>query len=165
MEEDEYLKDTPSIAAFVNGDGLLNNDNILRKSSIVEDVKIVLAVKANNVHEIGTNKEMSPAHSLLRKEHTSRGGKDGKVAKKTTADVLLIICNAYVKEECDVEILDPISSIGAMLGEGNSSGQGQQSSMNDFPSQALFGSSSKNVELVKLGSSRELVSLLKKMNP
>jgi hypothetical protein len=44
-EEDEHLKDTPSIAAFVNGDGLLNNDNILWKSSIIEDVENVLAVK------------------------------------------------------------------------------------------------------------------------
>jgi hypothetical protein len=36
----------PSIAAFVNGDGLLNSDNILWKNSTVEDVKNVLAVKA-----------------------------------------------------------------------------------------------------------------------
>jgi hypothetical protein len=28
-EEDEHLRGTPSIAAFVNGDGLLNSDNIL----------------------------------------------------------------------------------------------------------------------------------------
>jgi hypothetical protein len=43
-EEDEYLRGTPSIVAFVNGDGLLNSDNILRKSSIVEDVENKLAV-------------------------------------------------------------------------------------------------------------------------
>jgi hypothetical protein len=77
-EEDEHLRGTPSIATFVNGDGLLNSDNILRKSSIVEDVKNVLAVKASNVDEIGTKEEMSPAHSLSRKGHTSGGGKDGK---------------------------------------------------------------------------------------
>ena len=28
-KEDEHLKGTPSITAFVNGDGLLNSDNIL----------------------------------------------------------------------------------------------------------------------------------------
>jgi hypothetical protein len=61
----------------VNGDGLLNNDNILRKSSTVEDVKNVLAVKASNVDEIGTKEEMSPAHSLSRKGHASGGGKNG----------------------------------------------------------------------------------------
>jgi hypothetical protein len=93
-EEDEHLRDTPSIAAFVNGDGLLNSDNILRKSSIVEDVENILAVKASNVDEIGTKKEMSPAHSLSRKGHTSGGGKDGEVAKETTADVSLTVCNA-----------------------------------------------------------------------
>jgi hypothetical protein len=63
-EKDEHLRGTPSIAAFVNGDGLLNSDNILRKSSIVEDVENVLAVKASNVDEIGTKKEMSPTHSM-----------------------------------------------------------------------------------------------------
>jgi hypothetical protein len=164
-EEDEHLRGTPSIAAFVNGDGLLNSDNILRKSSIVEDVENVLAVKASNVDEIGTKKEMSPTHSLSKKGHMSGGGKDGEVAKKTTADVSLTVRNAYVKEESDVEKLDPISSTGAMLGEGNSFGRGQRSSMNDCPSRALFGSSSKNVELVKLGSSRGLVSLSKKVHP
>jgi hypothetical protein len=164
-EEDEHLRGTPSIAAFVNGDGLLNNVNILRKSSIVEDVENVLAVKANNVDETGTKEEMSPAHSLSRKGHTSGGGKDGEAAKKTTVDVSLTVCNAYVKEESNIEKLDPISNIGAMLGEENSSGRGQRSSMSNCPSRALFGSSSKNVELVKLGSSRGLVSLSKKVHP
>ena len=37
--------------------------------------------------------------------------------------------------------------------------------MSDCPSRALFGSSSKNVEPMKLGSSRGLVSLSKKMHP
>jgi hypothetical protein len=124
-EEDEHLRGTPSIAAFVNGDGLLNSNNILRKSSIVEDVENVLAVKASNVDEIGTKKEMSPAHSLSRKGHTSRGGKDSEVAKKTTADVSLTVCNGYVKEESDVKKLDPMSSTRRILGEGNSSGRGQ----------------------------------------
>jgi hypothetical protein len=124
-EEDEHLRGTPSIAAFVNGDGLLNSDNILRKSSIVEDVENVLAVKANDVDEIGTKKEVSLAHSLSRKGHASGGGKDGEAAKKTTADALLTVCNAYVKEESDVEKLDPISSTGTKLGEGSSSGRGQ----------------------------------------
>jgi hypothetical protein len=124
-EEDEHLRGTPSIAAFVNGDGLLNSDNILRKSSIVEDVKNVLSVKASNVDEIGTKEEMPPSYSLSRKGHTSGGGEDGEVAKKTTTDVSMTVCNAYMKEESDIEKLDPISSTGAMLGEGNSSGQGQ----------------------------------------
>jgi hypothetical protein len=164
-EEDEHLRGTPFIATFVNGDGLLNSDNILRKSSIVEDVENILAVKANNVDEIGTKEEMLPTHSLSRKGHTSGSGKDSEVEKKTTADALLTICNAYVKEESDVEKLDPISSTGAKLGEGNSSGRGQQSSISDCPSRALFGSSSKNVEPVKLGSSWGLVSLSKSMHP
>jgi hypothetical protein len=164
-EEDEHLRGMPSIAAFVNGDGLLNSDNILRKSSIVEDVENVLAVKASNVDEIGIEEEMSPAHSLSRKGHTSEGGKNGKVAKKTTVDVSLTVCNAYLKEESDVGKLDPISSTGTMLGEGNKSGRGQRSSMSDCPSRALFGSSSKNVEPVKLGSSQGLVSLSKKVHP
>jgi hypothetical protein len=137
-EEDEHLRDTPSIAAFVNGDGLLNNDNVLRKSSIVEDVESVLAVKANDVNEIGTKEEMSPAHSLSRKGHASGSGKDGEAAKKTIVDALLTVCNAYAKEESDVEKLDPISSTGIKLGEGSSSGRGQQSSMSDCPSRALF---------------------------
>jgi hypothetical protein len=37
--------------------------------------------------------------------------------------------------------------------------------MSDCPSRALFGSSSKNVEPLKLGSSRGLVSLSKKVHP
>jgi hypothetical protein len=52
-----------------------------------------------------------------------------------------------------------------MLGEGNNSRRGQRSSMIDCPSRALFGSSNKNVELVKLGSSWGLVSLSKKVHP
>jgi hypothetical protein len=51
-EEDEHLRGTPSIAAFVNRDGLLNSDNILQKSSIVENVENVLAVKASDIDEI-----------------------------------------------------------------------------------------------------------------
>jgi hypothetical protein len=37
--------------------------------------------------------------------------------------------------------------------------------MSNYPSRALFESISKNVEIVKLGSSRELVSLSKKVHP
>ena len=124
-EEDEHLRDTPSIAAFVNGEGLLNSNNILQKSSIIEDVENILAAKANNVDEIGTKEEMLPTHSLSGKGHTSGSGKDGEAAKKTTADALLMVCNAYVKEESDVEKLDPNSSSRAKLGEGNSYGRGQ----------------------------------------
>jgi hypothetical protein len=142
--------------------------NIVGKYSILCWDKNILAVKASNVDEIGTKKEMSPAHSLSRKGHTSGGGKDGKVAKKTAADVSLTVYNAYVEEESDVEKLDPISTTGTMLGKENSSGRGQvgqRSSMSDCPSQALFGSSSKNVEPLKLGSSQGLVSLSKKVHP
>ena len=63
-EEDEYLKGTPFIVAFVNGDGLLNRKNILWKSSIIENVENILAIQAINVDEIGTKKKMSPACSL-----------------------------------------------------------------------------------------------------
>ena len=135
------------------------------KSSTIEDVENVLAVKASNEDDIGTREEISLARSLSRKEHTSGGGKDGKAAKKAAADVSLAVGNAYVKEKSDIEKLDPISSTGAMLGEGNSSGQGRRSSMSDCPSRAMFGSSSKNVEPVKLGSSQGLVSLSKKVHP
>jgi hypothetical protein len=154
----------PSIAMFVNGDGLLNNDNIFRKSSTVEDVENVLAVKANNMDEIGTKEEMSPVHSLLGKGHVSGGGKEGEAMKKTIADATLTVCNAYLKVESDVKKLDPINSTETKLGEENSSGRGQRSSMSNCPSRALFESSSKNVETVKQGSSRGLVSLSKKVH-
>jgi hypothetical protein len=104
----------------VNGDGLLNSDNILWKSSTIEDVKNVLAIKASNVDEIGTKEEMSLAHSLSGKGHTSGGGNNDEAMKKTIANASLTVCNAYVKEESDVEKLDPISCIGAKLGEENS---------------------------------------------
>ena len=152
---------TPSIVAFVNGDGLLNSDNILWKSSIIEDV---LAIKASNMDEIGTKEEMSPTCSLSRKVHTSGGGKDRKATKKKITDISLTVYNAYVQQKSNIEKLDPVSSTGAMLGKGNSYGQGQQSSLNDCPSRALFGSSSKNVELVKSASSRGLVFLSKKVH-
>ena len=108
---------------------------------------------------------MSPAHSLLGKEHASRGGKNNKAMKKTTADALLTVCNAYVKEESDIEKLDPINSTRTKHGEGNSFGREQRSSMSICPSQALFESSTKNVEVVKLGSSQGLVPLSKKVHP
>jgi hypothetical protein len=164
-EEDEHLKGTPSIVAFVNGDGLLNSDNILRKSFTVEDVENVLIVKASNADEIGTKEEMSPTHSLSRKGHESGGGKNGEAMKKKIADASLVVCNAYVKEESDVEKLDPISSTGTKHGEENSFGQGQRSSISNCPSRALFENNNKNVEIVKLGSSRVLVSLSKKVHP
>ena len=155
----------PSIVAFVNGDGLLNSDNILWKNSTVEDVENVLAVKTNNVDEISIEEEMSPARSLSGKGHINRGGKDDKAIKKTIADALLTMCNAYMKKESDVEKLDLISSTGAKHREGNSSWREQQSSMSNCPSRALFESYSKNVETLKLGSSQGLVSLSKKMHP
>jgi hypothetical protein len=144
---------------------LLNSNNILRKNSTVEDVENVLAVKASNVDEIGTKEEMSPAHSLSGKGHASGGRKNGEAMKKTIADASLMVCNAYVKEESDVEKLDPINSTGTKHGEGNNSRRGQRSSMSNCPSQALFESNNKNVEIVKLGSSQELVSLSKKVHP
>jgi hypothetical protein len=124
-EKDEHLRGTSSIVAFVNGDGLLNSDNILQKSSIVEDVKNILAVKTNDMDEICRKEEISPAHSLSRKGHANGGRKDGEAAKKTIADALLTVCNAYAKEESDIQKLDPISSTIAKLGEGSNSGRGQ----------------------------------------
>jgi hypothetical protein len=70
-EQDEHLKDTPSIATFVNGDGLLNSDNILWKNSTVDNVENVLAVKASNMDEIGVKEEMSPTCRLSGKGHAS----------------------------------------------------------------------------------------------
>ena len=93
-----------------------------------------MAIKANNIDKISTKEEMLPTHSLSRKGHTNGGRKDNEEAKKTITDVLLMVCNAYVKEESDVEKLDPISSTRTMLGVGNNSGRGQQSSMSTCPS-------------------------------
>jgi hypothetical protein len=154
-EEDEHLKDKPSIAAFVNVDGLLNSNNILRKSSTIEDIKDVSAIKANNMDEIGTKKEILPPRSLSRKEPAGGGGKNGEIMKKTIADASLKVHNASVKEKSDVEKFNPISSSGAKHGEGNNYGRGQQSPMSGGPSRALFESSSKNVGTVKLGSYRD----------
>jgi hypothetical protein len=164
-EEDEHLKGTPSIVAFMNGDGLLNINNILQKSFTVEDVKDISAIKASNMDEISTKEEMLPPHSLSGKGLVSRGEKNDEAMKKTITDASLKVCNAYVKDESNIEKYDPISSSGAKHGEGNSSGRGQWSPMSKNPSQALFESSSKNVEMVKLGSSRGLMPLLKKVHP
>ena len=75
-----------------------------------------------------------------------------------------MVYNAYVKEEFNVEKLDPISSTRTMFGEGNNCGQEQKSFISNCPSQALFGSNSKNLEPMKLGSSQGLVSLSKKVH-
>jgi hypothetical protein len=82
--------------------------------------------------EIDTEEEMSAPHSLSRKGHASGGGKNGEAMKKTIADASLTVCNAYLKEESDVEKLDPISSTGAKHEEGNSSGLEQRSSMSNY---------------------------------
>ena len=73
-DEDEHLRGTPSIVGFMNGDGLLNSENILRKSSTVEAIENVLAVKARNEDDIGAREEISPARSHSRKGYTSGGG-------------------------------------------------------------------------------------------
>jgi hypothetical protein len=93
----------PSIVAFVNGDGLLNSDNILRKSSTIEDVKDVSIIKASNMDKINTKEEISPPRILLGKGPTSGGGKNGEAMKKKIADASLKVRNAYMKEESDVE--------------------------------------------------------------
>jgi hypothetical protein len=118
----------------VNGDGLLNSDNILRKSSTVEDVEDVFATKASNMDEIGTKEEMSPPRSLSRKGPASGSGKNSEAMKKTIVDALLKVRNACVKEESDVEKFDPISSSGVKHGEGNNFGLGQRSPMSSGPS-------------------------------
>ena len=69
------------------------------------------------------------SYSVTKRGHASGGGKDGEEAKKTIADASLTVYNAYVKEESNIEKLDPISSTRAKLGEGNSYGQEQRSSM------------------------------------
>jgi hypothetical protein len=141
-EKDEHFKDMPSIAAFVNGDGLLNSDNILRKSSTFEDVEDVFAIKASNIDEIGT--------------------KDGEAMKKNNCVFFVegaqCLCERGIWRRKN---FDPISSSGANHGEVNSYGWGQQSPMSSGPSRALFESSSMNLGMVKLGSLRGLVSLLK----
>jgi hypothetical protein len=110
-----------SLAAFVNGDGLLNSNNILRKSSVVEDVKDVMEIKPNNIGEIGTREEKLPSHILTKKGYASGGGKNSKAMKKTIADALLKVGNAYVKEESEVEKFGPIDSSPLKHREGNAS--------------------------------------------
>jgi hypothetical protein len=149
----------------VNGDGLLNSDNILRKSSTVEDVKDISIIKVSNMDKISTKEEMLPPRSLPGKGPTSEGRKNDEAMKKKIADASLKVCNAYVKEESDVEKFNPISSSGAKHGEGSNFGWEQRSPMSSSPSQALFESSSKYVGTEKLGSSRGLVSLSKKVYP
>jgi sporulation-control protein spo0M len=84
-----------------------------------------LAVKANNVDEIDTKEVMSPAHSLSRKGHVSGGGKNGEAMKNIIADASLTVCNAYVKDESDIEKLDPSVALeqsmerGTVLGRDN----------------------------------------------
>ena len=67
---------------------------------------------------------MLPAHSLSRKGHESGGGKNSEAMKKKIADASLTVCNAYVKEESDVEKLDPINGTRTKHEEDNNSGQG-----------------------------------------
>jgi hypothetical protein len=88
----------------VNGDGLLNSNNILHKNSTIEDVKDVLAIKANNMDEIGTKEDMLPPCSLPGKGHANGGGKNSKAMKKTIAGAFFKVCNVSVKEESNVEI-------------------------------------------------------------
>ena len=89
----------------MNGNGLLNSDNILWKSSTIEDVKDVSIIKASNMDNINTKEEISPPRSLLGKGPTSGGGKNSKTMKKKIADASLKVCNAYVKEESNVKNL------------------------------------------------------------
>jgi hypothetical protein len=64
---DDHLKDLPSIAVYVNGHGLLNRDNILRKCSTIEDVEDVVTTKANNVGEIDIKKRSYHLEYLQRR--------------------------------------------------------------------------------------------------
>jgi hypothetical protein len=81
---------------YVNGTGLLNSDNILRKSYIVEDFENVVTTKANSVGEIHTKEEKSPLHILTKKGHASGGGKKGKEVEKTIVDPQLKVNNTSV---------------------------------------------------------------------
>jgi hypothetical protein len=100
----------------VNGDGLLNSDNILRKSSTVEDVKDISIIKVSNMDKISTKEEMLPPRSLPGKGPTSEGRKNDEAMKKKIADASLKVCNAYVKEEVAVE---QSMERGAILGGNN----------------------------------------------
>jgi hypothetical protein len=85
--------------------------------------------------------------------------------KKTITDALFKVRNVCVKEEFDVEKFDLISSSAVKHGEENSTRRGQQSPMSNGPSQTLFESRNKNVEIVKLGSLQGLVSFSKEVYP
>jgi hypothetical protein len=75
---DDLRKDLPSITMYMNGNGILNNSDILLKSSTVEDVEDVVTTKATSIGKIGTEEEESPPHILIEKGHASGGGKKGK---------------------------------------------------------------------------------------
>jgi hypothetical protein len=131
---DDYLKDLPSIATYVNGNGPLNSDNILWKISTVEDVENVVTTKANSLGEIDTKEEKPPPQILTKKGHASRGSKKGKEVEKTIANPPLKVGIASVKGKLVVEDFGPISSSPLKYSEGNTSCQGKRSPMTDGPS-------------------------------
>ena len=75
--------------------------------------------------EINTKEVMSPTYCLSRKGHVSGGRKNGKAIKKKIADASLTVCNAYIKDESDIEKLDPSIALeqsmerGIVLGKDN----------------------------------------------
>ena len=157
--------DLPSIAMLVNGDGFLNRDNMLGKSSTVQDLKDGMEIKSNNMDEIGTRKENLPPCILTRKGHASRGGKNGEVLKKTNADASFKVGDAYLKEESEVEKFGLINASLLKHGEENASRCGGLSLVSIGLSRVLLENSSKKVETMKLDSSRGLVSLSKEVHP
>jgi hypothetical protein len=86
---DDDLKDLPSLTTYVNGNGLLNSDNILWKSFAVEDVEDVVTTKANSIGKIGIEEEKLPSCILIEKGHASRGGEKYEEVEKTIVDPLL----------------------------------------------------------------------------
>jgi hypothetical protein len=155
----------PSIAALVNGNGFLNRDNMLGKSSAVQDVKDGMEIKSNNMDNIGTRKEKSPPCTLIRKGHASRGGENGEALKKTIADASFKVGDAYVKEESEVEKFGLINASLLKHGEENASRCRGLSPVSNGLSRVILENSSKKVDTVKLDSSRRLVSLSKDVHP
>jgi hypothetical protein len=85
----------------------------------------VVTTKANSIGEIGTKEE---------KGHASGGRKKGKEVKKTIANPLLKVDNAFVEGKYIVEEFGPISSSPLKYREENASCRGERSPVTNGPS-------------------------------
>lgn len=107
--ENDHLKDLQSIATYVNGKSILNNNNVFQKSFTIEDVEDVVTTTANCVGEIGIEEEKLPPCIFTKNGYASRGGEKGKDVVKTIGNLSLKVSNATVKGKLVVEEFGPIN--------------------------------------------------------